>query len=112
MTAYSEKLYGIDDKISTWISNFLKVKHCVVTDGIPFDLVTVDSGVLQDTVLGPILFLLHINDLLSVISYKVRLFADDCLAYRKLKSRQDLNNPQKDLHLLESWGTTWPRNEV
>ena len=74
------KHYGSDDKIWLWISNFLKQqKQRVVVDGIQSDLVTVDSGVPQGTVLGPILFLLHINDLPSVISSKVRLFADDCL---------------------------------
>ena len=52
------KHYGIDDKIWTWISNFLKQrKQRVVVDGIQSDLVTVDSGVPQGTVLGPILFL-------------------------------------------------------
>ena len=102
------KHYGIDDKIWTWISNFLKQrKQHVVVDGIQSDLVTVDSGVPQGTVLGPILFLLHINDLPSVISSKVRLFADDCLVYREIKIRQDQNDMQKDLNLLESWETTW-----
>ena len=49
------KHYDIDDKI--WISNFLKQrKQRVVVDGIQSDLVTVDSGVPQGTVLGPILF--------------------------------------------------------
>ena len=99
------KHYSIDDKIWTWISNFLKQR--VVVDGIQSDLVTVDSRVPQDTVLGPILFLLHINDLPSVISSKVRLFADDRLVYREIKSRQDQNDLQKDLNLLESWGTIW-----
>ena len=61
--------YGIDDKIWLWMSNFLKQR--VVVDGIQSDLVTVDSGVPQGTVLGPILFSLHINDLPSVISSKV-----------------------------------------
>ena len=73
--------------------------------GIQSDLVTVDSGVPQGTVLGPILFLLHINDLSSVISSKVRLFADDCLVYREIKNRQDQIDLQKDLNLLENWGS-------
>ena len=68
---YTIQYYGIDDKIWSWISNFLKQR--VVVDGIQSNLVTVDSGVPQGTILGPILFLLHINDLPSVISSKVRL---------------------------------------
>ena len=99
------KHYGIDDKIWLWISNFLKQR--VVVDGIQSDLVTVDSGVPQGTVLGPILFLLHINDLPSVISSKVRLFAEDCLVYREIKNRQDQIALQKDLNLLENWGSKW-----
>ena len=106
---FQKKLLRI---IGEKISNFLKQhkllrKQRVVVDGIQSDLVTVDSGVPQGTVLGPILFLLHINDLPSVISSKVRLFADDCLVYREIKSRQDQNDLQKDLNLLESWGSTW-----
>ena len=57
------------------------LNQCVVVDGIQSDLVTVDSRVPQSTVLGLILFLLHINDLPTVISSKVRLFADDILIY-------------------------------
>ena len=102
------KHYGIDEKIWLWISNFLKQrKQRVVVDGIQSDLVTVDSGVPQGTVLGPILLLLHINNLPSVISSKVRLFADDCLVYREIKNRQDQIALQKDLNLLENWRSKW-----
>ena len=65
------------------------------------------SGVPQGTVLGPLLFLLHINDLPSVVSSKVRLFADDCLIYRNIKNKEDQIALQKDLNLLENWGNTW-----
>ena len=65
------------------------------------------SGVPQGTVLGPLLFLLHINDLPSVVSSKVRLFADDCLIYRNTKNKEDQIALQKDLNLLENWGNIW-----
>ena len=65
------------------------------------------SGVPQGTVLDPLLFLLHINDLPSVDSSKVRLFADDCLIYRNIKNKEDQIALQKDLNLLENWGNTW-----
>ena len=71
-----------------WISIFLKKrKQCVVVDDVSSSLVDVDSGVPQGTVLGPILFILHINDQPSIVSSKVRLFAEhDCLIYRQIKS--------------------------
>ena len=102
------KHYGIDKHIWQWISNFLKKrKQCVVVDGVSSGLVDVDSEVPQGTVLGPILFLLHINDLPSIVSSKVRLFADDCLIYRQIKSNNDQIELQRDLNLLESWGVKW-----
>ena len=69
------KHYGIDDKIWLWIFNFLKKnrKQSVIVDGKQSSLIDVVSGVPQGTVLSPLLFLLHINDLPSVVSSKVRL---------------------------------------
>ena len=61
----------------------------VVVDGKQSSLIDVVSGVPQGTVLGPLLFLLHTNDLPSVVSSKVRLFADDWLIYRNIKNKED-----------------------
>ena len=43
------------------------------------------SGVLQGAVLGPLLYSLHINDIMLDIESKTRFFADDCLCYPEIK---------------------------
>ena len=69
----------------------------VVIEGEASEKVTVDSGIPQGTVLGPILFLCHINDLPEAVQSQVRLFADDCLLYRPIKSQSDHITLQNDL---------------
>ena len=60
----------------------------VVVDGEESDSVTVDSGVPQGKVLGPLLFLCHINDLPDAVKSTVRLFADNCLIPQHQKQRR------------------------
>ena len=79
----------------------------VIVDGEVSSETTVDSGVPQGTVLGPLLFLVHINDLPDCVASSVRLFADDCLIYRISKSTQDRIALQQDLHNLEAWAADW-----
>ena len=69
--------------------------------------VYVESGVPQGTVLGPLLFLCHINDLPDSVSSSVRLFADDCLLYRTIKTQEDHLKLQNDLISLEKWASKW-----
>ena len=88
--------------------NFLTNRKMRVTlDGESFQQVIVDSGVPQGTVLGPILFLFHINDLPDAVKSSVRFFADDCLLYREINSQNDHNKLQKDLENLEKWADNW-----
>ena len=97
--------YGTTHK---WIGQFLTArKQQVVIDGERSRSCSVDSGVPQGTVLGPLLFLCHINDLPSCVTSQVRLFADDCLLYRSIKSINDQIQLQQDLQSLEKWATTW-----
>ena len=57
--------------------------------------------------LGPLLFLVHINDLPDCVTSSVRLFADDCLLYRLIRSLKDQEELQKDLRSLEMWADKW-----
>ena len=79
----------------------------VVLDGQASDPVPVLSGVPQGSVLGPVLFLLFINDLPDNIRSSVRLFADDCVLYRNIHSLQDCLTLQEDLTSLGQWEADW-----
>ena len=100
--------YGFSGLILNWINVFLKTREQRVQVGGAFSSPTsVDSGVPQGTVLGPLLFLLHINDLPQVVPSQVRLFVDDCLLYRGIRCREDQIALQRDLTTLSEWGDTW-----
>ena len=79
----------------------------VIVEGCASTDVRVDSGVPQGTVLGPILFLLYINDLPEYVQCPVRLFADDCVIYKPINTVEDTFTLQEDLTKLEQWEETW-----
>ena len=99
------KFYHIENQVIHWIEKWLTVrKQRVLLDGESPDYV---SGVPQGTVLGPLMFLIYINDITENISSQLRSFADDCLLYRAIKTEQDSILLQQDLNALSQWAVTW-----
>ena len=105
---YKLDYYGIRGSTHKWITSWLSGRfQKVVLDGQASDPVPVLSGVPQGSVLGPVLFLIFINDLPENIRSSVRLFADDCVLYRNIESPADCQILQDDLNSLAQWEADW-----
>ena len=79
----------------------------MVCEGKRSNPAQVTSGVPQGTVLGPLLFLLYVNDLHNNLKSSIRLFADDALLYGIASSDVEGDQLQEDLKKLEVWQSTW-----
>ena len=102
------KAHGIGNSMINWIEKWLiDRRQRVVVDGEVSNWKSVLSGVPQGSVLGPILFLIYINDLDDDITSKVLKFADDTKVFRKIKSDADRQHLQDDLNKLIEWSEKW-----
>ena len=96
--------YGISGVILNGINAFLNGRtQRVFVNGIASRKEVVISGVPQGSVLGPLLFVLYINDLPDTLVCHCMMFADDTKSFREITDVADMN----DLHLMEKWSKTW-----
>ena len=95
--------YGIDGEILNWVSDYLRERRQVVSiNGTESDTGSVLSGVPQGTVLGPLLFVIYINDMLDSITSDCLLFADDTKVFRMITSEDDAMELQADINRLKA----------
>ena len=91
--------YGIRGKLHVWIKEFLSNRtQKVVVEGKESATAQVKSGIPQGSVLGPILFLIYINDLPSVILVLKKLFADDAKLYQIVSSMVEVTQVQNSIN--------------
>jgi ribonuclease P/MRP protein subunit RPP40 len=102
------KAHGINGKVAEWISNWLsRRKQRVVINGKVSGWKSVVSGVPQGSVLGPLLFVIYINDIDDNIQSKVLKFADDTKVYRHVHSGTDIDILRSDLVKSFDWSKEW-----
>jgi len=91
-----------------WLESFLNGRtQQVIVEGSKSSTCVVTSGVPQWSVLGPVLFLIYINDITYKIQSEIRLFADDIFLYKTIKTSDDHQILQTDLKLITKWSTDW-----
>ena len=101
--------YGICGGSSVWIRDFLSSRtQSVLVDGEMSIESAVTSGVPQGSVLGPLLFLIYINDFPDCVrSSTARLFADDSVLYRRIGCADDSAKLQEDIDAAQTWERNW-----
>ncbi|BHF79037.1 hypothetical protein SprV_0602215400 [Sparganum proliferum] len=102
------KKIGIGGNFLKWIENFILGRHQVVCIGQgKSDPAMVGSGVPQGSVLGPILFLIYVDDAARALDCEVAMFAGDMKIWSVIRSPADEDRLQANLNRLEEWSNRW-----
>ena len=97
---------GIQGKILAWFTSYLNDRsQCTLANGIQSPQSLVTCGVPQGSILGPLLFLIYINDITNTITNSnIKLYADDTVIYSSAKTINDAYEIlQQDLSSMISW---------
>jgi len=103
------KCNGISGNLLNFFENYLKNRHQrVILNGTESNWRKINSGVPQGSVLGPLLFLVYINDLTDDISSQMRLFADDSSMFTRVNGI-DVTQEKliEDLEAVSNWAYQW-----
>lgn len=104
------KFYGVKGTFLKWFESYLgNRQQRVVINGKSSDYVDVMSGVPQGSILGPLLFILYINDIVDCLDddTKIYLFADDAKMFREINNVNDCVLLQQQLNGVHEWSLKW-----
>ena len=106
------KVCGLSDEYLLLLRDYLSErKQCVVLPGAKSDWKDVKAGVPQGSILGPLLFLVYINDIASQVNSNIRLFADDTSLYLVIDHPNNIaisaNSLNEDILKISQWASQW-----
>ena len=105
------KNYGITGKVLKWLEAFLSNRKQRVVLGDTMSVWSqVKSGVPQGSVIGPILFIIYINDLPEILTYTCKMYANDSKILAGIKKQNDNLDTitmQKDIDNVVKWTNVW-----
>ena len=102
------KSYNISSNIIEWTKHYLSNRtQYVELNGVKSESRNVVSGIPQGSVLGPLLFLIYINDLPDNVKSTIYMYADDTKVYREIDSDTDVQTLQEDLRIMSEWSNKW-----
>ena len=105
---YKLSTYSITEDVVSWINSFLSNRiQQVVIHGQEPTWRSVTSGIPQGSVLGPLLFVIFINDLPNCVSSDAYLFTDDTKIFRIITKEKDKEALQQDIEKLDDWSKKW-----
>ena len=100
--------HGITGKALAWIKAWLASRRQrVTTQGALSDWTDVSSSVVQGSVLGPLCFLIYMNDLEDGVTSIISKFADDTKITRVTATDHDRDQLQDDINKMQAWADTW-----
>lgn len=103
-----EKYGGVQGKLLEWMKDYLTERQMsTVVRGAESSWGEVTSGVPQGSVLGPLMFVIYVNDMVEGIDSYVSLFADDAKIMRRIENIESCEQLQQDLDRIYEWSRDW-----
>ena len=106
---YKLSKYGLRENLLNWLTDYLSNrKFCVRINDAVSDTIEQISGVPEGSVLGPICFVLYINDLPDNVTYSTcKMYADDVKLYCIYSDNKDCKKLQTDINNIANWAANW-----
>ena len=99
---------GIRGSLEAWMRDYLTGREMrTVVKGVKSEWRRVTSGVPQGSVLGPIMFLIYVNDMPMGVNSYMNMSADDAKIMRRIRNVEDCDELQEDLNRIYNWSTKW-----